>query len=156
LRFLTWDWWNGNLEDDDYESRPIKFRAHLEDVGTRLPKDLSALFDKFELHDGTLIDFDHNPLVRTLTLLVDGWNNFNGDYQVFYKLNFSGVEEAAFSSPVEIAELETIGYYEADISQEGLFTLDILFWKGIELHLTFEALTLEARLESFSGPIVDF
>ena len=156
MRFLTWDWWKGSLEDEEFEARLVEFRAHLDGIQTRLPKDLSVLFDKFSLHDGSLTDFDYNPAERSLVILVDGWNSFNGDYRVFYKLSFRGVEQATFSSSVELAELKTIGYYEADISPEGSITLDILFWKGIELHITFEGLALEARLESFAGPKADF
>lgn len=157
MRFLTLEWWLGDLPKDEDAAR-ADWNAHFESIRDRLPVQLLELFDSYWLHDGRLHALNTNAATRTAEMVVDASNTFGGNYPVLYALRFSGVASLELNggrlnkrsvSP----GLGDLGYYEVDVLPDGRFRMDFLFWSGFELGIVFDGIeTEELRGEAASVP----
>jgi len=92
MRFFTLAWWHGDVTGGEEEAVYPAFKRHLDSIRDRLPAQLLDLFEAHSLHDGRLTELTVDAEAKTAVMVVDGWNSFNGDYQVVYRMNFGAVK----------------------------------------------------------------
>jgi hypothetical protein len=153
MRFITMGLWAGEIEDEECEAAEAAGQAHFLSIRDRLPTQLIDLYTNSRLHDGHLVSFHTDAATQIAVLEVDGWNNFNGDYPVFYKLCFGDVTSTSldysYPNPIKNRKLapvglDDLGYIELDVLSDGLFRIDILFWSGAEIGIVFKSVLVEA------------
>jgi hypothetical protein len=139
--------WGGGLSDEEHDARFEGHAEHFKAIRDQLPSSLVWLYETHGLHDGRLLELKCDPETSSALMVVDAWNDFNGDFEVNYRLEFGGVgavdlEARVLNDRCGASGLGDLGYFEIDILADGLYRIDFLFWSGMEVGVTFETLSI--------------
>ena len=148
MRYFTRGWANGELADAESEQVALDYRARLNEIAPRLPKELLELAQRINLHDAIIDHVWWEPSRRRLTLkliCIKSDPDTHEAVELVYDDAMLGprriesLRRAALSRDTELL------FDEVDIDEEGTFTHRILFWPSEEVTIDFGSLALATR-----------
>lgn len=147
MKFYTVAWSSGSMTDKRAKEVRRKALAHFESIKDRLSPDLVELWNDYGLHDGRLIELRVDTLARTATMIIDGWNNFSGEFPVLWTLSFSEVDTVrTFRNKVSkryaAQAYPDLGYFEIDLLEDGRCQMNFLFLNGVEIEVRFGSIAI--------------
>ena len=152
MRYFTRHWYNrvqahffadAPLPDEESEGPSTAYRAHLAELGQRLPADLLFLATHLSLHDGLFKEVAHHPAAGQLALRLRCGDDPSGYFDltlVYRGATLVTEPEIELDGLVDNTAYEVL-YDEIDIDDGGLYEHRMHLWPEGEVAVRFSGFT---------------
>jgi hypothetical protein len=141
MEFFTWEWATGQLSDDEYESVPKRYAAHV--AALDLPESILALA-RTSLHDGLVERIVEGPGVLSVVLITGDLQQGYQETTVTYTEPLAWGAAIAFLQSVSSrADTEALEH-EVD-RLDRRFIHRVLFSTHDEVAIVFTSVSVEQR-----------
>ena len=139
MKYFTMDWWRG-IQDYEIYDPVADYQTHLAKIRDQLPPDLVTIQETISLHDARLREIALDSELNSLEIHLDGSDGAGHaqryilSYQRIHTFRSTADPKVGLAGPHGYGDL---GYYEADLTDDGHPEHRLLFSSGIEFQIIF-------------------